>query len=427
MPRTPSLEAQRRELMYILNHLTGYSSTADRDLLEARLRALVVEDKTPAFYDMVEDCFKRLHQTNPMLVEEARGYFFGLLNEVKYELRTETETTTLMSVGLMLTSIFKIEPPDIEINEETAEALVALLKKHYINPKARIVVHHELLRSNQGPINSMEAGHPLIRRMLASKSVLYKDERLAVSEELVDPILQQEKERNYGLYLLHAVITVTVPKGELTMVHPHHWTQTPMEGSTRLADYDGNPNFDLNRITKNLWCQEAAEVFRDNTRNYNVIVAEPFPLVRGVDFLEQIMAPLRLAPFVMNAVHTIGCSPSSLVASIAIFCSRPDAKKFYTQEIRIALARFTDKAHPFSGDCIAIQDTSLNVNVIGNNLEATLKAIGVKNLVFHQDYRYYEEEEGPRGRIFVNPYGVSTSLSSISELGLPPVSEHLLN
>ena len=428
MSRTSSLEAQRRELMFILNHLSGYSTTADRDLLEARLRALLVEDKTKAFYDMVDDCFLRLNNSNPMLVEDARNYFFGLLTEVKYELRTETETTTLMSIGLMLTSIFKVTPPDIEISEETAEALVALLKKHYINPKARIVVHHELLRGNQGPVNNMDAGQPLIRRMLASPSVLYKGENLAVPEGPLDPILDQEQERNFGLYLMHAVIAVTVPNGELTMVHPYHWTQAPMETGIPLADYDGNPNFDLNRITKNPWTQEAAEVFRDNTRNYNVTVTEPFPLVRGVDFLEQTMAPLRLAPLIMNAVHTLGCATSSIVASVAIFCSRPDAKKVYSQEIRIALARSTDKAHPFSGDCITLPDASnANINVIGNNLEATLKMLGVTNFVFHREYRYYEEEVGPRSRIYVNPLGVSVPLSSISELKIPSVAKHLLN
>ena len=426
MPRTKSLEAQRRELMYIFTRLTGYSTTADRDILEARLKALVAEDKTNAFYDMAEDCFERLRQTNPMQVEEVRGYFFGLLSEAKYEMRTETETTTLMTVGLFLSSIFKITPPDREISEETAQKLALLLKKHYINPKARIVVHHELLRSNQGPVNNTEAGRPLIRRMLLSKSTLYTGETLAIEEQPVDPIVSQEEDRNYGLYLFHAVIAVTVPKGELTMVHPYQWTKAPVPGNTVLADYDGNPHFDPNRLTQSPWCREAAEVFHDNIRNYNVIVTEPFPLVRGLDFLEQVLAPFRMLPLVMNAVHTLNCAPAEIGASIALFCSRPDAKKIYAQEIRVAVFRITDDAHPFSGDSITLHDTAQNVNVIANNMETLLRMVGLKTILFHPDYRYFEEEE-PRGRIFVNALGVSTSLSSASELGLPRLSEHLLN
>lgn len=426
MARSNSLEAQRRELSYIFNRLTGYSTTADRDLLEARLKELVVDDKSNAFYEMVENCFERLRETNPMQVEEARGYFFGLLSEAKYEIRTETETVTMMTVGLHMSSIFKITPPDTEISEETAEALAALLKKHYLNPKARIVIHHELLRSNQGPVNNTEYGRPLLRRMMASKGTLYKGEKLAIPETPVDPILSQEEDRNYGLYLFHIVIAVSVPKGELTMVHPYQWTRVPLEGSPVLADYDGNPYFDPNRLTQNPWCREAVEVLHDNVRDYNVIVTEPFPIIRGLDFLEQVMAPFRMLALVMNAVNTLNCQPSEIDASIALFCSRPDAKKVYAQEIRIALARTIDKDHPFSGDCITLHDSMQNVNVISNNLEAFLRLAGITNIVFHPDSRYFEEEE-PRGRIFVNALGVSTSLSSPDELGLPKISEHLLN
>ncbi|EJW99135.1 hypothetical protein EVA_12757, partial [gut metagenome] len=160
--------------------------------------------------------------------------------------------------------------------------------------------------------------------------------------------------------------------------------------------------------------------------NYNAIVAEPFPLVRGLDFLEQVMAPFRMLPFIMNAVHTLDCPPSEIVASIALFCSRPDAKKVYAQEIRIALARTTDRAHPFSGDCITLHDVSESVNITANNMEIFLKMLGLREIIFHQDFRYFEEEE-PRERIFVNANGISTGLSSAAELGLPPLPEHLLN
>lgn len=426
MSRQKSLEAQRREFSYILHRLTGYSTSADRDILESRLKALVADDKTNDFYDMAEDCFNRLKQSHPMLVDEARGYFFGLLSEAKYEIRTETETVTLMTVGLFLSSIVKITPPDIHLSTETAEKLVAVLKKHYINPKARIVVHHELLRSNQGPVNNTEAGRPLLRRMMASRETLYQGERLAIAEQPVDPILAQEEDRQYGLFLLHTLIAVSVPKGELTLVHPYHWTQAPMDGSTTLADFDGNPYFDPNRLSKSPWCREAAEVFHDNIRNYNVIVTEPFPLVRGLDFLEQVMAPFRMLPLIMNAVHTVDCAPDNIVASIALFCSRPDAQKVYAQEIRVAIARSDDKSHPFSGDSITLHDMAQNVNVIANNMEILLKMLGVTEIVFHQDYRYFEEEE-PKERIYVNAYGISTGLSSADELGLPPMPAHLLN
>ena len=41
MARSSHLAAQRRELSFILNRLTAYTTLADRDILEQRLRTIL--------------------------------------------------------------------------------------------------------------------------------------------------------------------------------------------------------------------------------------------------------------------------------------------------------------------------------------------------------------------------------------------------
>lgn len=152
-------------------------------------------------------------------------------------------------------------------------------------------------------------------------------------------------------------------------------------------------------------------------------MTEPFPIIRGLDFLEQVLSPFRISPLVMNAVHTANCAPGDLCASIACFCSRPDAAKIYANEIRIAISMRTDRAAPFSGDCISMQDNGVDMQSVAVNLERFLTMLGVQDVVFHEDPRYYEtEDEG--GRIYVNADGISTPLGTH---GVPTMPAHFLN
>ena len=422
MARSKSLAAQRRELSYIVHRLTSYTSAADRDILEGRLEKLLSGELTTEFYAMAEEVFDKLRLTNPPLVDDARGIFYSMLSEVKYEIRTPTETTTMMTVGLFLSAIFKTEPPTNILSEETAEKLAALLKKHYFHPDAKVVIFHELLRSNQGPVNNSELARPMLERMKASKSALYAGEHLDIPEGQDDPILAQEEDRSYSLYLRHAVIAVTVPAGELTVVHPYRWSENPFSQLTA----ENGATFDPNRISNNAWTDEALDVLRDNVRGFNPVVTEPFPIIRGMDFLEQVMAPFRMLPFVMNAVHSLHCEPKDLCASIALFCSRPDAVQIYANEIRIALARTSDRGHPFSGDCITLQAAGEDINMITGNMERFLQVLGVTDIVFHEEPRYFEVEDG-EGRIYVNADGISTTLSAPGTHGAPKIPAHLLN
>ena len=421
MTRSASLAAQRRELSYIMHRLTSYTSLADREVLDRRLRKLLDHELNDDFYAMADDVFEKLRETHPPLADEARGFFYGMLSEVKYEYRTPTHTTTMLTVGVFLDTVFKSAAPESVLSEETAQNMVALLKKHYINPKAKITIFHEMLRSNQGPANNTELAAQLLRRMAKHESVLYSAEHLDIPESMDDPIMALEDERAYGLYLRHLVIAVTVPNDELAIVHPYHCCEVSPDPKTREEG-----TFDPNRITQNAWALEAEEALCANIQGFHTIVTEPFPIIRGLDFLEQVMAPFRISPLVMNAMHTANCQADELCASIAFFCSRPDAAKMYASEIRIAIGLRSERDTPFSGDCIAVQDAGADTQAVATNLERFLNMLGVTDIIFHDNARYFEtEDEG--GRIYVNMNGISTPLSRPGLNGAPVVPPHLLN
>ena len=421
MTRSASLAAQRRELSYIMHRLTSYTSLADREVLDRRLRKLLDHELNDDFYAMADDVFEKLRETHPPLADEARGFFYGMLSEVKYEYRTPTHTTTMLTVGVFLDTVFKSAAPESVLSEATAQNMVALLKKHYINPKAKITIFHEMLRSNQGPANNTELAAQLLRRMAKHESVLYSAEHLDIPESMDDPIMALEDERAYGLYLRHLVIAVTVPNDELAIVHPYHWCEVSSDPKMREEG-----TFDPNRITQNAWALEAEEALCANVQGFHTIVTEPFPIIRGLDFLEQVMAPFRISPLVMNAMHTANCQADELCASIAFFCSRPDAAKMYASEIRIAIGLRSERDTPFSGDCIAVQDAGADTQAVATNLERFLNMLGVTDIIFHDNARYFEtEDEG--GRIYVNMNGISTPLSRPGLNGAPVVPPHLLN
>ena len=421
MTRSASLAAQRRELSYIMHRLTSYTLLADREVLDRRLRKLLDHELNDDFYAMADDVFEKLRETHPPLADEARGFFYGMLSEVKYEYRTPTHTTTMLTVGVFLDTVFKSSAPESVLSEETAQNMVALLKKHYINPKAKITIFHEMLRSNQGPANNTELAAQLLRRMAKHESVLYSAEHLDIPESMDDPIMALEDERAYGLYLRHLVIAVTVPNDELAIVHPYHWCKVSSDPKMREEG-----TFDPNRITQNAWALEAEEALCANIQGFHTIVTEPFPIIRGLDFLEQVMAPFRISPLVMNAMHTANCQADELCASIAFFCSRPDAAKMYASEIRIAIGLRSERDTPFSGDCIAVQDAGADTQAVATNLERFLNMLGVTDIIFHDNARYFEtEDEG--GRIYVNMNGISTPLSRPGLNGAPVVPPHLLN
>ena len=421
MTRSASLAAQRRELSYIMHRLTSYTSLADREVLDRRLRKLLDHELNDDFYAMADDVFEKLRETHPPLADEARGFFYGMLSEVKYEYRTPTHTTTMLTVGVFLDTVFKSAAPESVLSEATAQNMVALLKKHYINPKAKITIFHEMLRSNQGPANNTELAAQLLRRMAKHESVLYSAEHLDIPESMDDPIMALEDERAYGLYLRHLVIAVTVPNDELAIVHPYHWCEVSSDPKMREEG-----TFDPNRITQNAWALEAEEALCANIQGFHTIVTEPFPIIRGLDFLEQVMAPFRISPLVMNAMYTANCQADELCASIAFFCSRPDAAKMYASEIRIAIGLRSERDTPFSGDCIAVQDAGADTQAVATNLERFLNMLGVTDIIFHDNARYFEtEDEG--GRIYVNMNGISTPLSRPGLNGAPVVPPHLLN
>lgn len=421
MTRSASLAAQRRELSYIMHRLTSYTSLADREVLDRRLRKLLDHELNDDFYAMADDVFEKLRETHPPLADEARGFFYGMLSEVKYEYRTPTHTTTMLTVGVFLDTVFKSAAPESVLSEATAQNMVALLKKHYINPKAKITIFHEMLRSNQGPANNTELAAQLLRRMAKHESVLYSAEHLDIPESMDDPIMALEDERAYGLYLRHLVIAVTVPNDELAIVHPYHWCEVSSDPKMREEG-----TFYPNRITQNAWALEAEEALCANIQGFHTIVTEPFPIIRGLDFLEQVMAPFRISPLVMNAMHTANCQADELCASIAFFCSRPDAAKMYASEIRIAIGLRSERDTPFSGDCIAVQDAGADTQAVATNLERFLNMLGVTDIIFHDNARYFEtEDEG--GRIYVNMNGISTPLSRPGLNGAPVVPPHLLN
>lgn len=418
MARSSHLAALRRELSFILNRLTGYTTLADRDILEHRLRRILEKPLSDEFYNMANEVIDKIQAQHPPVAEEARENFYGMLSEVKYEHRTPTESTSMLMVGLLMSTVFKSVVPSVTLSQETADKVVEILKKHYINPKAKITVFHEMLRSNQGPANNTETAGRLTRAMADCKGTLYTKEHLDVLECADDPIASLEDERIYGLYMRHLVITVTVPAGELAVVHPYRWWDTTLH-----PEFCADDHFDPNQIIKNPFAIDMKEALEPNIASCHTIVTEPMPLVKGLDFLEQVLSPFRVYPLIMNAVHTTECEPDEFCASIAIFCSRPDAAKIYANEIRIALSRQSSRDQPFSGDCISMQDTGIDLNGLASNFERFFNMLGVTDVVIHEEPRYFEyEDEG--GRIYVNARGVSMPLNT----SLAPIMPaHFLN
>lgn len=418
MARSSHLAAQRRELSFILNRLTAYTTLADRDILEQRLRTILEKPLSDDFYIMANEVFDKIEAQHPSVANEARGNFYGMLSEVKYEYRTPTESTSMLMVGLMMSTFFKTACPNVTLSQETADKVVEILKKHYINPKAKITIFHEMLRSNQGPANDTETAGRLTRAMAECKGTLYTKEHLDVPESEDDPIAALENERIYGLYLRHLVITVTVPAGELAVVHPYRWWDT-----TRHPEFCVSGHFDPNQILKNPFAFDMQEALKSNIASCQTIFTEPMPLVKGLDFFEQQLSPFRIYPLLTNAVQTADCEPDQFCASIAIFCSRPDAAKIYASEIRIALSMETSRDQPFSGDCISFQDTGVDLNTYATNFERFFNMLGLTDVVIHEEPRYYEyEDEG--GRIYVNARGVSMPLNPHFA---PVMPAHFLN
>lgn len=282
MARSSHLAAQRRELSFILNRLTAYTTLADRDILEQRLRTILEKPLSDDFYIMANEVFDKIEAQHPSVANEARGNFYGMLSEVKYEYKTPTESTSMLMVGLMMSTFFKTACPNVTLSQETADKVVEILKKHYINPKAKITIFHEMLRSNQGPANDTETAGRLTRAMAECKGTLYTKEHLDVPEGEDDPIAALENERIYGLYLRHLVITVTVPAGELAVVHPYRWWDT-----TRHPEFCVSGHFDPNQILKNPFAFDMQEALKSNIASCQTIFTEPMPLVKGLDFFEQ--------------------------------------------------------------------------------------------------------------------------------------------
>ena len=117
MARSSHLAAQRRELSFILNRLTAYTTLADRDILEQRLRTILEKPLSDDFYIMANEVFDKIEAQHPSVANEARGNFYGMLSEVKYEYRTPTESTSMLMVGLMMSTFFKTACPNVTLSQ----------------------------------------------------------------------------------------------------------------------------------------------------------------------------------------------------------------------------------------------------------------------------------------------------------------------
>ena len=132
--------------------------------------------------------------------------------------------------------------------------------------------------------------------------------------------------------------------------------------------------------------------------------------------------PFRIYPLLTNAVQTADCEPDQFCASIAIFCSRPDAAKIYASEIRIALSMETSRDQPFSATASPSRH-GVDLNTYATNFERFFNMLGLTDVVIHEEPRYYEyEDEG--GRIYVNARGVSMPLNPNFA---PVMPAHFLN
>lgn len=418
MAQIKSIPAARRKLRFIFERLVSLTCGSDREILLRDLKKILDHDLTEEFHIMLDAELTDLAKTKPVDAEQIREKVYSMLSDIKFECRTADSTTILMSVGLFASSLFNEGiPANRTLTAKDAERLVKLLKKHYINPKAKIRVFHRLFAVNDGPSLYLDQARELCRRMRDWPSDFYDGEDLPSLDPQSDPVRMLEQDRLYGLILRHAVISVEVPKGELIMSAPY----AAALGDPQAVQLTPSPAL----ITARAWSEAAAPCFSANFPNMNLLVLEPMPLVRGVDYLELVCAPFRIFPFIVNAYTTMNCRPEDLVVSMALFESRDDAHEHYAEELRICAATRQDPEHPFSGEIVTISGP-VHPGAIAADMTGLMKTLGITRIVEHEQPRYFEvEDEG--GRVYVTEQGISTPLTAVEKVAQAPQKRYRLN
>ncbi|MEI2996747.1 MAG: hypothetical protein V8T25_01325 [Sutterella wadsworthensis] len=115
------------------------------------------------------------------------------------------------------------------------------------------------------------------------------------------------------------------------------------------------------------------------------------PLVKGLDFFEQKLSALPHLPAPYKCRADGGLRARPICASIAIFCSRPDAAaKIYASEIRIALSSMRPPATSLLGDPHSSTNTGVDLNTYATNFERFFNMLGLTDAAIHEEPRYYE-------------------------------------
>ena len=235
-------------------------------------------------------------------------------------------------VGLIMSTFFKTACPTQRFSQETADEVVEILKNAASTRRPRSRIFHEMLRHrDQGPARRTATAGGSHGAMAECKETLYTKERLDVPEgEGVAPSPRLRTKHIYRLYLRHLVITVG------PYLRPSSRSCIP----TRWWDTHAPPEFcvaatsiptEILRIRLRSTCRRPASPTSRPARRSS---RNPCPSSRDSTSSSRSSPPFRTTrSFQMSCRRRY--RPRRFYASIAIFCSRPDAAKIY-RPIRIA-------------------------------------------------------------------------------------------
>lgn len=314
-------------------------------------------------WQMINQCLVDLEQKHPGSAEFLMPLITELMLASKFEMEQDGQRTVLMMASVVLYSPFKTKAPPTDITEEQAQKVIHLLKKHYLNEKARVVIYPRFLTATEAATYAPDEALAILKSMSASRRLVFQNPygQLPVTVD-PDPILQMEAFRQFGLYVRHLLFTVTVPVTERVVTRPYTFVNPLSLRQGNSADMVGQNIFEVLFDIPNTnatWHDAMSEVFANDIEGFNAIFAEPASLTVADRDSEFLALMPRLKMLVENACDQLHVEPSELCASIAHYREPEDSNDDPTElsaeaEARICLALKSSPDKPFTGDLITM-------------------------------------------------------------------------
>ena len=428
----------------ICENLLHPASLRETEMLKNHLLSLFEEASLsdPELWNMINQCLEEVDQRHPGSAEYLLPLITELMLSSKFEMDTENSRSVLMLSSVVLYSPFKSQVPAKELTDVQVQTFIRLLKKHYLNPNARVVVYPKFLTATEAATYAPDASLDLLKSMVASKDVIFEDPYKQLPHQMdPDPILQMEAFRQFGLYVRHILFTVSVPKTETLMAHPYSFVNPLSFIQTKNELGLPDPQviehlFDM-PCTNPLWQEDMSALFAKQTDEFTAIFTEPAnAMVADRDSEFAALCP-RIRMLVQNACQLLHVAPSELCASISHY-REPEEKKSDSMEVaeaeaRVCLALKSMPEKPFTGDLITMFDGYFPPQLILPLIttEFMRQQVSPRLHMVPQDFAYAEDDRDlrlvkdeslPEGApafdqpLFLDFNGNSTTLFPLSEV-----------